>query len=99
MVRRVCYDVGVRTTLTLDDDVAAALKEAAYRTNRSFKAAVNETLRAGLAKLEAPPRPRRYRIEPSSLGGVLPGIDLDKALQLADSLEDEGIGRKLEMRK
>lgn len=94
-----CYDVAMRTTLTLEEDVAAALKEAAYRTDRSFKAAVNETLRAGLAILEAPPKPKRYRVEPTSLGGVLPGIDLDKALQLADSLEDEGIGHKLELRK
>lgn len=79
----------MRTTLTLEEDVAAALKETAYRTGRSFKAAVNDTLRAGLASTEAPPRPRRYRIKPASLGGVLPGIDLDKALQLADSLELE----------
>ena len=85
--------------MTLDDDLASALKEAAYRTNRSFKAAVNDTLRAGLAHLEAPPKAQRYRIKPASLGGVSPGIDLDKALQLADSLEDEGLGRKLEMRK
>lgn len=89
----------MRTTLTLDDDIAAALKEAAYRTGRSFKAAVNETLRAGLAAIEAPPRRKRYRVVPASLGGVRPGIDLDKALQLADALEDEGIARKLELRK
>ena len=94
-----CYDVFMRTTLTLDDDIAVALKEAAYRTGRSFKAAVNETLRAGLAALEAPPKPRRYRVKPAALGGVLPGIDLDKALRLADALEDEGIARKLELRK
>lgn len=99
MPSTVCYDVSMRTTLTLDDDVAMALKETAYRTDRSFKVAVNETLRAGLAVMEAPPKSRRYRLKPASLGGVLPGIDLDKALQLADSLEDEGIGRKLELRK
>ena len=32
---------------------------------------------------------RRYRLEPASLGKPLPGIDLDKALQLADSLDPE----------
>lgn len=89
----------MRTTITLEDDVAAALKEKAYRTDRSFKATVNETLRAGLAAEAAPPKPRRYRLEPVSLGGVLPGIDLDRALSLADALDDEGIARKLEMRK
>ncbi len=89
----------MRTTLTLDDDVALALKEAAYRTGQSFKAAVNATLRAGLAALEAPPKRKRYRLQPASLGGVRPGVDLDKALQLADALEDEGVARKLELRK
>ncbi len=89
----------MRTTLTLDEDVATALKEAAYRTGRSFKAAVNMTLRAGLTALETPPKRKRYRVVPASLGGVKPGVDLDKALQLADALEDEGVARKLELRK
>ncbi len=94
-----CYDAFMRTALTLDDDVATALKETAYRTGESFKAAVNTALRAGLAALEAPPKRKRYRLTPVSLGGVKPGIDLDKALRLADSLEDEGVARKLELRK
>jgi plasmid stability protein len=89
----------MRTTLTLDDDLAQALKERAFRTDSSFKAVVNEALRAGLAAGEAPPRPRRYRLKPVSLGGVRPGIDLDRALTLAESLEDREIGRKLEQRK
>ncbi|MDH3403963.1 MAG: DUF2191 domain-containing protein [Acidobacteriota bacterium] len=89
----------MRTTLTLDDDVATALREAAHRTGRSFKAAVNETLRAGLAAGAAPAKGKRYRVVPVALGGVRPGIDLDKALQLADALEDEGIARKIELRK
>jgi hypothetical protein len=31
--------------------------------------------------------------------GLRPGIDVDKALRLAAALEDEEIGRKLEVRK
>ena len=89
----------MRTTLTLDDEIATALREIAYRTGESFKAAVNATLRAGLAAAEAPPKPKRYRLKPASLGGALPGVDLDKALRLADVLDDEGIARKLELRK
>ena len=89
----------MRTTLTLDDDIALALKETAHQKGRSFKAMVNEVLRAGLANLSAPPRAKPYRLKPASLGGVEPGIDLDKALRLADALEDEGIARKLELRK
>ena len=88
----------MRTTLTLDDDLAEELRTLAHRTRRSFKRVVNEALRAGLAGHQKT-RPRRYRLEPASLGGVRPGFDLDKALQLADALEDEGIARKLELRK
>jgi hypothetical protein len=33
------------------------------------------------------------------MGGVVPGVDLDKALRLAEALEDEAIARKLELRK
>ena len=90
----------MRTTLTLDDDLARALKETAYRTGQSFKAAVNEALRAGLATLQKTQRAGKpYRLEPASLGSVEPGINLDKTLSLADALEDEGIARKLELRK
>jgi hypothetical protein len=38
----------VRTTLTLDDDVGAKLKQEMRKTGRSFKATVNEFLRLGL---------------------------------------------------
>jgi hypothetical protein len=90
--------LGMRTTLTLDPDVAKALKRLAHETQRSFKDVVNDTIRAGLSR-PAAPRARRYRLTPRSLGGVRPGYDLDKALALADAMEDEGIARKLELRK
>ena len=88
----------MRTTLTLDTDLAAALKAEVRRSGRPLKRIVNEALRAGLAAGKGPPR-RRYRLRPVSLGGVLPGVHLDQALRLADALEDEAIARKLEMRK
>jgi len=43
--------------------------------------------------------PRRYRVPAVSLGSVRRGVDLDKALALADSLEDEELVHKLELRK
>lgn len=88
----------MRTTLTLDEDVSTELKRVARKTGRSFKELVNATLRAGLQARGAP-RSRRYQLTPSSLGGVAPGIDLDRALRLADALEDEAIARKLELQK
>lgn len=84
--------------MTLDDDVAALLKERARRQDLPFKRVVNDALRAGLSRTGSG-RPRRYRLKPASLGGPLPGIDLDKALGLAGTLEDLEIARKLELRK
>ncbi len=88
----------MRTTLTLESDVARELKEETRRSGRTFKRVVNEALRAGLAAQRLKPA-RRYRLRPASLGGVLPGIDLDRALRLAEVLEDEAVARKLELRK
>ena len=89
----------MRTTLTIDDDLAATLRESARRSGRPFRQLLNETLRAGLQAQQTPPKAKRYRVRPKSLGGVVPGIDLDKALRLADALEDEAIAGELEARR
>lgn len=86
----------MRTTVTLDDDVAARLKELARERGISFKAALNASLRAGFAAERRPSAP--YRLHPRPLG-VRPGVDLDKALQLAAELEDAEVVRDLEHRQ
>lgn len=88
----------MRTTLTLDDPLAKELKKLALETGQPFKNIVNETLRAGLRGRNAAPR-RPYRLIPAAMGMSKPGIDLGKALQLADQLEDGAISAKLEQRK
>jgi hypothetical protein len=87
-----------RTTLTIDDATAKALKDLAHRSNKMFKQVANETLRAGLAAAATRGR-RRYRLKPARLGGVMPGINLDKALALADAIEDQELAFKLQPRK
>ena len=89
----------MRTTLTLEAQIARALKSVAHHSGKPLKQVVNETLRAGLAAGQSPGRARPYRVKPASLGGVLPGIDLDSALRLADALEDREIARRLALRK
>ncbi len=88
----------MRTTLTIEESLFKTLKDLAHRSGKSFRDIVDETLRAGLAR-GARPRPKQYRLKPASLGGVNPGVDLTKALQLADALEDLEIARKLEQRR
>ncbi len=86
----------MRTTVTLDEDVASKLQWVARERGVSFKAALNDAVRAGLGG-EARAG-RRYRM-PTRRMGVRRGVDLDRALQLAGELEDAEIVRKLEMRK
>ena len=87
----------MRTTVTLDDDLAARLRELARERGDSFRQVLNDTLRAGLAGGRSAAR-RPYRVATARLE-LRPGIDLDKALRLAGELEDEEIIRKLERRK
>jgi hypothetical protein len=89
----------MRTTLTLDDHLAKELKELAHRTGKPFKAVVNETLRSGLCAKHARGPMKPFRLETVSLGGPRPGINLDKALSLADVMEDDEILRKMELQK
>lgn len=77
------------TTLRLDDDLVAELARASSRSGRSFEEEVNRLLRSALGTDSAGGQPRPYRLKPVSLGGPRPGIDLDKALRIADALDDE----------
>ena len=86
----------MRTTLTLDPDVAAKLKEEARRKGISFKEAVNSNLRRGLSADD--PLRSTYRV-PSRPMRAKPGLDLDRARHLADRLEDEEVLRKMSVRK
>ena len=86
----------MRTTVTLDPDVAAKLKETARERGISFKEALNTNVRRGLESETVAAKP--YRL-PTRRLGVRSGIDLDKALGLAADLEDAEIRRKLDLRK
>jgi hypothetical protein len=59
----------MRTTLTLDDDVAAALERLRESRDQSFKELVNEALRLGLQTLASPSKPREpFRTKVVDLG-------------------------------
>ncbi len=82
------YDVYMRTTLTLDPDVALELKNKVETEHLTLKEAVNSALRAGLrvAKLKEKP----FKVEPFPASFRLnPGIDPDKLNQFLDDLEVE----------
>jgi hypothetical protein len=78
----------MRTTLTIDDDLAGLLKRRARELGVPFKVAVNRTIRAGLGETAKARRGAAPKTIPHSFG-FRPGIDLDKLGQLADELEAE----------
>lgn len=78
----------MRTTLTLDDDLAAELDRTARRLGRSFKDVVNETIRRGLSTGDRPAAPdaNAFVVRPEACG-FLPGVDPLRLNQLLDQME------------
>jgi hypothetical protein len=76
----------MRTTLTLEDDVADRLREESRRSGRSFKETVNEYLRLGLEARRAPRSARRFKIKARPLG-VRRGMDYDNVAELLEQIE------------
>ena len=75
----------MRTTLTIEPEIAERLRQELALGKRPLKTIVNEALKRGLG-LEAPVRPQPYRITPHS-SRFVPGVDIGKLNQLADELE------------
>lgn len=80
----------MRTTLTIDDDLAGLLKQRAREMGVPFKEVVNRTIRAGLGEAARPHRRMAPKTVPHSFG-FKPGMDLDKLGQLADEFEAEAL--------
>jgi len=75
----------VRTTLTLDDDVAAKLRAEVRKSGEPFKQVVNRVLRTGLnVRSQAAALPP-YRIKARSLGSK--GFNYDKVWKLVEEAE------------
>ena len=89
----------MRTTLTIRDEIAEALKARAYQSKESFKDTVNKILLADLTASDVPPPAKPYTLKPVRLGSTVSNINLDKTLQLADTLENKEIVKKLHLRK
>jgi hypothetical protein len=76
----------MRTTLTLDEDVAAKLKAEARRAGRSFRDVVNEALRRGLASRPVGRR-EPLTLQVRDLGDLKPGLSLDSIAKLIEQVE------------
>jgi hypothetical protein len=77
----------MRTTLTLDDDVAAKLRTESRRSGRPFREVVNQTLRRGLASRPAAGPRQPFKVAARDLGALAPGLSLDNIAELLERVE------------
>jgi hypothetical protein len=82
----------MRTTVTLDPDVKRILEDAMKQRGISFKQALNDAIRAGLA-------PGRRFVQKTYSMRTVQHVPWDKALAAADAMEEKELVRKLELRK
>lgn len=87
----------MRTTVTLDPDVERLIRSAMRERGLSFKEALNEAVRTGL--LHDKQRRARKFVQRSFPMGEELDFRWDKALSIADAMEDEELSRKLSSRK
>lgn len=76
----------MRTTLTLDDDIADKLKRLAEQRRVPFRRVVNELLRRALSGQGPPRRPEPFQVE-TFTSAFRPGVDPSKLNQRSDELE------------
>ena len=76
----------MRTTVTLDDDVAAKLRDRMNESGTTFKETLNTCLRHGFAQPTASELAKPYRVEARPMG-LRPGMDLDDVHGLLDLLD------------
>ena len=89
----------MRTTLTLDDDVAVRIEERRRRDGQSLRQVVNRLLREGLRHDERPPEARKYRTKTHKLH-LRPGFDAARLNRLADEIEtDTHLEREARLRR
>ena len=88
----------MRTTIDIDDALLKRLRSAAHREGVAFRAMLHRVLRQRLAE-PAAEREAPYAVPSRRMRQVRDGIDLVKALHVADALEDEERVSKMPLRK
>jgi hypothetical protein len=84
----------MRTTVTLDDDLATQLQDLSARLRKPFKTVINDTIRKGLDASGKQPKIKPFKIKSWNLK-LRPGYEGVNFNHLATELEDEAIIEKL----
>jgi hypothetical protein len=77
----------MRTTLSLEEDVAAKLKAEMRRSGKSLKQTVNELLRLGLNPRPARTRSKPFKVKARDLGRLRAGLSLDNVGELLELVD------------
>jgi hypothetical protein len=88
----------MRTTVTVDPDVEALLRQAMLESGQSFKTTLNQAVRRGLADVVIKKDEKPFVVKAKNMG-LRPGIDPTRMQDLADDLELEAhldLTRRLE---
>jgi hypothetical protein len=88
----------MRTTLTLDPDVARMIADEAHRSRKPVKQVVNDAIRRGLRPARTPAARRRYRVRPHA-ARLRAGLDAVRLNALVDELEDRSRVAQLARRR
>jgi hypothetical protein len=88
----------MRTTLTLDPDVARMIEDEVHRRRQPIKQVINDALRRGLSAPGTRDRPKPYKLVPHA-ATLRPGFDPAGFNRLADELEDEAVVAKQRKRR
>jgi len=78
----------MRTTLTIEPEVARRIESEIRRTRKTLKAVINDALKAGLGLSKEAEAPAPYEVQTFDMG-IQPGFDIDRANQFYDELEVE----------
>lgn len=76
----------MRTTVTLDDDVAAQLERAMRESGKGFKQTLNDALRDGLARRRGTAKVAPFLVRARPLG-LVPGLDYSNLGELLETGE------------
>lgn len=82
----------MRTTLSLDDDVAVLLEQVRKAKDATFKQIVNDALREGLVRLSSPDKTQPFHTQPVDLG-ICYFPNLDNVWEVLDEAERSETGR------
>ena len=83
----------MRTTVTLEPDVARMLSENARQTRKSFKETLNAAVRSGLGRITASSENREFSIEARPMK-IKAGVDAGRLNSLLDDLDADAFIEK-----